>query len=933
MKVFLVLVAILTIFFTINLFAVDENLINTQGSDIKYDLSGKIYLYKGQKLDDIISEVKKDDFYVNPQIKASDPNSVKLQDGLIDWGGSIHTNFWSSQNKTIEVIYDLKDVYNISKVEVIQTANRDTNDSADSVEVFYGVLGATDNKWDGSLIATAMDTTTVNINKPARFLRFDIKTGQPMMSIGEIKIYGELASPTKKESPIKAISGDLRRFEIENVKGTVKEERPDAFGRFSIWLSKVNVDFQMPDSSVWDIWVRYMDNGPRPMKVSINNSEYVKYGYTEGYKWVKVGSTKGKTKLNIENAGEQATLLDSVIFSKNKDFDPNKITSFGDIMSIKEIDPILLPVEKYLKNNKAVTDKQLAEYAAKYYNIPLAKPVKVVDDNGSILWNGKPFFSQLIFHCNPNDAELATTKLNTFSSISDEQFKRGIAAAPSYHEMWYAYDKISEIFKVNSGSKKTFLHYICDEPENVKVSPANLRRLNTLFKTLDPTKPTFINVSTSFAANSTVLAIPDVVGVDIYPIPGGSISDIGSVLDRVRISSNNRPVIFIAQTFSWGSYGSKTSRFPTKEEIRAMSYLAIIHNARGIWYYEWAYPLGSDKTLLSEQPEIWKDMKNMISEISTISPAILGPEVKPPFTVTSEAKKAPEFRLAVSEDRKTAYLIGVNTNAESASATVNFDILTNVILKPEFKNIDFKDNGKNSFTVNFNGFDSVIFSVKATGLDKLVKLSTKQVLDILTNRVDNPKDKSYAVVSYSDKAPEMTSGETDKTWDKATDLLDSGWKSPNRPSTAKVVSSKDGLYIKVVTRFPKDVKSNALKRDGDVWGDPSVEIFFGNPINKKKYIHIAVNTANVIFDQMVDTNEEEMNNLAFDTNIKTSVSAGSEIAEYHIFIPWSDIAKIGVKPGEKLMFNLASDASKWDWVGLTGAGYHNSDRYGVLELK
>ena len=92
-----------------------------------------------------------------------------------------------------------------------------------------------------------------------------------------------------------------------------------------------------------------------------------------------------------------------------------------------------------------------------------------------------------MFHASPADERLSRVAVNTYvSGVSKANVERNAAAVTGYHARWRAYDKICEGLKQHRDHPLLLMHYICDEPENVGVSVAELRRLNALVKALDP---------------------------------------------------------------------------------------------------------------------------------------------------------------------------------------------------------------------------------------------------------------------------------------------------------------------------------------------------------------------------------------------------------------------------------------------------------------
>lgn len=175
-----------------------------------------------------------------------------------------------------------------------------------------------------------------------------------------------------------------------------------------------------------------------------------------------------------------------------------------------------------------------------------------------------------------------------------------------------------------------FLNYVIDEPQYYPTATsAIVRAAIRTVKSNDPNHPTFIMGDRDGNVRNHMNALPDVVGVDDYPIrwngpsygypPSASLeTSIGAALDaNVSSVGPNVPVMFAAQAESIPPDHAypQSGRFPTPDELRAMAYLALNHGARGIFFYSmdddyqgykgFAY----DQTLLNYLPRLVAELK------------------------------------------------------------------------------------------------------------------------------------------------------------------------------------------------------------------------------------------------------------------------------------------------------------------------------------
>ena len=100
----------------------------------------------------------------------------------------------------------------------------------------------------------------------------------------------------------------------------------------------------------------------------------------------------------------------------------------------------------------------------------------------------------------------------------------------------------------------------------------------------------------------------------------------------------------------WGSW----KRFPTRQELRAMSYAALVHGAQGITWYKYHTNFedeGKNRNfgVISSQ-ERWRNMTNLVYEVKTLAPVFVDGEdiAKASCRIVAGAKKDPAGHDAVS---------------------------------------------------------------------------------------------------------------------------------------------------------------------------------------------------------------------------------------------------------------------------------------------
>jgi hypothetical protein len=145
--------------------------------------------------------------------------------------------------------------------------------------------------------------------------------------------------------------------------------------------------------------------------------------------------------------------------------------------------------------------------------------------------------------------------------------------------------------------------------------------------------------------------------VDPYPRPGThdmSLDMVSNFMDTAyELTGYEKPVLAVLQCYKDGAKG----RYPTWSELRAMTYLAMNHGARGVIYWAYAW---SRSGCISER-EIWPALQTTVRELNMMWRVYrLGTPVK-----ISGGSENVEVRAFEYEKQK--YLVAVNwTNGDES---------------------------------------------------------------------------------------------------------------------------------------------------------------------------------------------------------------------------------------------------------------------------
>ncbi len=199
-----------------------------------------------------------------------------------------------------------------------------------------------------------------------------------------------------------------------------------------------------------------------------------------------------------------------------------------------------------------------------------------------------------------------------------------------------------------------------------------MERYYRRIKQLDPDHPQLM-VHYRPDSYRTFLNAYDIVGVDVYPIPKSPVTDLSDRIDLARKEiEGKKPVWAVPQTFAWyqhrkpedpgDSLGRRrlpmpsewiNGRAPTYDETRAMTYLALVHGAKGIIY--WCF---YNMSYLPDFAERWHFMKLIGAEVKELFPVLLSPQE---ISISTEPANEAIHRLTKVTDGGR-YLLAVNAS-------------------------------------------------------------------------------------------------------------------------------------------------------------------------------------------------------------------------------------------------------------------------------
>lgn len=241
------------------------------------------------------------------------------------------------------------------------------------------------------------------------------------------------------------------------------------------------------------------------------------------------------------------------------------------------------------------------------------------------------------------------------------------------------------------GDKLLLAWQLPDEPDNkVKDAPASaLKAQYDAWKKLDPARTIFLNFSggnvwftdggnaqCNGPGDGTAtddcypqyLAATDWVSNDFYPIAGWDppldLALVGKIIDKLTRWSKGKPQFAFVETCDQQLPWAPAAGGPNASQFREEIWDAIIHGARGIFYF--ADQLGGGGTRFTwdgTTPEVVAEMQKQNDVITALASVLQGPIDPSPFGVAVAAPLEAAWR----SDASGTYFIVLNQSASAVS--------------------------------------------------------------------------------------------------------------------------------------------------------------------------------------------------------------------------------------------------------------------------
>jgi hypothetical protein len=241
------------------------------------------------------------------------------------------------------------------------------------------------------------------------------------------------------------------------------------------------------------------------------------------------------------------------------------------------------------------------------------------------------------------------------------------------------YKQVGIVVKKVAGSHPSNLlgWYIQDEP-NSELLPY-VTRASRIVQGIDLRRPTLV-VPCHTVVFKQYAPVVDLLAPDAYPgFPDGPITKVSDFIDTARKTVKGRkPVVIVLQAF--GEHGGPKTLLPTPAELRCMTYLSLVHEARGVIYFSYSY----NGPMREAHPAQWQELKNLAGEVRDLGPIL--PETAGNVVLTqSDGTSQVHTRVIRHDDRAT--ILAVNT------------------LRTPIKNVQWKTTGLKTGSLEVMGED------------------------------------------------------------------------------------------------------------------------------------------------------------------------------------------------------------------------------------
>lgn len=202
--------------------------------------------------------------------------------------------------------------------------------------------------------------------------------------------------------------------------------------------------------------------------------------------------------------------------------------------------------------------------------------------------------------------------------------------------------------------------YISDEPNGYKIPPETIEEIYKTVKNLDPWHPVSVVITAPFLQATRYTRAFDILMADPYPLPELPVSFVGDITGQLKeLMSGKKPLWIVPQVFGGGEIWK---REPTVQEIRSMTWQAIIKGATGIQYF-----VRQGLNYFPKSAATWGECGRIAVEVAELTPWLLSDEVTMPVESSSQ-------NVIVSSKTHNGQLVAMAVNKINEPVSVSIRI-------------------------------------------------------------------------------------------------------------------------------------------------------------------------------------------------------------------------------------------------------------------
>ena len=284
-----------------------------------------------------------------------------------------------------------------------------------------------------------------------------------------------------------------------------------------------------------------------------------------------------------------------------------------------------------------------------HVSVDWAAPPPVLNEKGQLSLGDKPLFPVGIYEV--AIPEIRSVPREAFNVIGDPYWAQGPQTTPEYlkaarkngffliagfpFEQVRAKDTkfIEPYVQAIKDDDHLLVWNVFEEPSGTHISVEQGESAFRAIRRHDVARPTlFVDFQVKNIADYKNCY--DIFAYDYYPIGTGSIAYWRNLLKSVMRAAQPKPVWAVIQAF--GHADPKHDWvLPTPDEVRCMTYIAIVEGAQGILFY--SHGRKGDPFYIRDHAAYWAFVQRLGTELQTLSPMLLSPAANERVSVENKS--------------------------------------------------------------------------------------------------------------------------------------------------------------------------------------------------------------------------------------------------------------------------------------------------------